>query len=285
LISGVPQGPQRLLDGSAMASSLRAFARLASGWLGEAAVHLFPSRCFSCERPLPRVQLLGACTVCWASLSTGPRARCNRCALPLPDGAAGDGPAHGRCARCAIRPLPFDRAVAAVVYDARARRFLLRAKDGQRPEILRPLAGQLAAAVAVSGAADRIDGIVPVPSSPLAHWRRGFNPARELALELARAAGLPLLDGVLRKRRFGGPAMKGLGAPARWAGAGRSIAPRRMVPGARILLVDDVLTTGATAAACAAALRSAGAVEVRVAVWARTPSPGAGFDHSLARRL
>src|SRR5258706_5788469 len=183
-----------------MANSPRALARLAARWLGEVAVHVFPSRCFACERSIPRIQLLGACTLCWASLSRGPRPGCNRCALPLPDGASDDGPARGRCARCVIRPLPFDRAVAAVLYDATARRFLLRAKNGHRSEILGPLAGQLAAAVAVSHMADGIDGVVPVPSFALTRWRRGLDPAKTLARELARSAGLPLVDDVLRKR-------------------------------------------------------------------------------------
>jgi predicted amidophosphoribosyltransferase len=147
----------------------------------------------------------------------------------------------------------------------------MRAKDGHRRELLRPLAGQLAAAVTLSGVADGIDGVVPVPSSVFARWRRGFDPARELARELADAAALPLLDRVLRKRGFGGPASKALSAPARWAWAAGSVAARRPVPEATILLVDDVLTTGATASECALALRAAGAREVRVAVWARTP--------------
>jgi len=223
--------------------------------------------------------------VCWSSLTVGSHPRCRRCASRLPDRAVDDGPAGGCCALCAIRPLPFDRAVAAVDYDADARRFLLRAKNGHRPEVLRPLAGQLAAAVSLARIADGIDGIVPVPSALQARWRRGFNPAGELARELARATGHPVLEGLLRKRGLGGPAVKRLKWRARWAGAGRGISVTRMVPGARLLLVDDVLTTGATAAACAAALRAAGAAEVRVAVWARTPSIASGFDRSRDRRL
>ncbi len=268
-----------------MTTLARTLARLAAHWLGEAAVWLLPSRCFACGRPLPRVQLVGACLACWSSLVPGPRPRCRRCALRLPDHAVDDGPAGGCCARCAIRPLPFDRAVAAVDYDAIARRFLLRAKNGQRPEVLRPLAGQLAAAVSLSRLADGVDGIVPVPSALPARFRRGFNPALELARELAWATGHPLLAGLLRKRGFGGPAVKRLKGRARWVEAGRGITAGRMVPGATILLVDDVLTTGATAAACAAALRTAGAAEIRVAVWARTPSLGSGFDRPLGGRL
>lgn len=257
-----------------MSISRRTLSRAAGSLLREAAVHLFPSRCFACERPLPRAQLLGACAVCWASLAEGARPWCPRCAIPLPTGVRDDGPARGCCSRCAVRPPPFDRAVAAVVYGDRARRFLLRAKSGHRPELFRPFAGQLAAAATVHGVVRGIDAVVPVPSTRLARWRRGFEPAKELSRELARILSLPLRDDVLRKRGLFGPASKSLSAPARFAGAESTVAARRTVPGERILLVDDVLTTGATASACARVLRASGAVEIRVAVWARTPSPG-----------
>jgi len=268
-----------------MSTLARALAWRAARWLGEAAVWFLPSRCFACGRSLPRAQLAGACMACWALLIPSPDRRCRRCALRLPDRATDDGPAAGCCALCAIRPLPFERTAAAVDYDSAARRFLLRAKNGQRPEVLRPLAGQLAAAVSLTRLADGIDGIVPVPSALTARWRRGFNPAGELARELARATGHPLLTGLLRKRGLGGLAVKALKGRARWDEAGRGIVAGRVVPGAKILLVDDVLTTGATAAACAKALRAAGALEVRVAVWARTPSLASGFDRSPRGRL
>ena len=272
----VPRPPY----GSLMPGSQSRLSLLARRWASEAAVLFFPSRCFVCQGTLPRLQWLGACLRCWASVATSPHARCRRCALPLPAAADAGGPAGGCCARCASRPPPFDRTVAAVVYDAHARRFLLRAKDGLRRDLLLPLAGQLAAAVTVSGIAEGIDGVVHVPSATLARLRRGFDPAGELAKVVARSCDRPLLGRALRKRGFGGPASKGLSAAARWASARTSFEPRRAVTGATILLVDDVLTTGATAAACALALRSAGAREVRVAVWARTPSPSMRFDRS-----
>lgn len=263
----------------------RALVRRGTRWLGEAAVHLLPSRCFACRRALPRLQCLNACVECWARLVNARGESCRRCALPLPGTAMG-APAGGRlCTRCAIRSSPFERAVAAVWYDDHARRFLLRGKDGHRPELLAALAQQLAAAISIAGTADGIEGIVPVPSSPVARWRRGFEPARLLAEEIARSTSIPLLGGILRKRLLGGPVSKAMNAPARWAWAARSVVSRRDVPDAALLLVDDVMTTGATATACALALLAAGAREVRVAVWARTPSPGFDFDRATTRRL
>ena len=268
-----------------MPISRPSFSLRALRCLSEAAVFLLPSRCFACDLPLPRVQLLGACTACWASLARSPRLCCRRCALPLPLAADASGPALACCARCAVSPLPFERAVAAVAYDAQARRFLLRAKEGYRPELFVPLGRQLAAAVAVSGLLEDFDAVVPVPSSVLARWRRGFDPARALARELARAAGRPLLGTALRRQGLGGPAAKALNATERWAGAGRYVSAERGVRGARLLLVDDVLTTGATASACSRALRGAGADSVCIAVWARTPSPTNDFGRAPGKLL
>ena len=260
-----------------MASREHPVALVARRWLGTVAVHLFPSRCFVCDRTLPRVQYLGACTACWAALVPLTRPTCTCCALPLPTAVCRDGPAHARCVRCVARPLPLDETVAAVVYDETARRFLLRAKNRGYPELMRPLGAQLAAGVGAKSLFDRVDAIIPVPSSPVARWRRGFDPASLLARELAQVAGLPVVGNVLRRRAFSGPASKRLDASARWRRANRHIAMRGTLPGVRVLLIDDVLTTGATATACAQALRDAGAREVRAAVWARTPAPHPAF--------
>jgi predicted amidophosphoribosyltransferase len=187
---------------------------------------------------------------------------CRRCGLPLEDSAGG-------CARCAARPLPLDRVAAAFVYDDIARRFLLRAKAGGRRELLAPFGRQLTAAIRSSGIAEGVDAIVGVPTHPVALLRRGFDPAAAISRAVARETGIRLDRGRLR-RRLGLPrAAKSLTAEARWREARRAFVAT--LPGTgTFLLVDDVMTTGATASSCALALYSAGAVSVRLAVWART---------------
>jgi predicted amidophosphoribosyltransferase len=132
-----------------------------------------------------------------------------------------------------------------------------------------PVADAMAAAIAAGAPRDMLAGatLVPVPAGRGRRRRRGFDHAELLARALARRTGLPLAR-VLRRR----------GAPARQVGAGRRarLAPGRHrvlsrgpAPGVA-LLVDDVHTTGATLAACARALRAAGAGEVRALCYART---------------
>ncbi len=233
---------------------------------------LLPTDCFGCGRDLGPLQYLGACPGCWCSLRPPRAPVCVECALPLPAGTDLEGPAAGRCARCVIGPrLRCGRVRAAVPYDELARRFMLRAKLGRRRELLAPLGRQLARVLAHGGLAREADAVVAVPTHPWMLLRRGFNPAAELARRVARGLGLPLIRRALVRRMRAGRPAKRLRAAQRRRVSREAFAGRRSLRDLRILLVDDVLTTGATAEACGAALRAAGAREVRVAVWARTP--------------
>jgi predicted amidophosphoribosyltransferase len=189
------------------------------------------------------------------------------------------GPAAGRCAACILTPPTADRVRAAVVYDAVARSILLRAKIGRRRELFGPLGTQLARTVECAGLGRAGSAVVAVPSHPLMTLRRGFSPAAELARPLARRLGLPLLRGALGRRIGMQTATKRLGARRRRTLGPVGIRLRCRVEGMRLLLVDDVMTTGSTVEACARLLKDAGAIEVSVAVWARTlPHDSGQFD-------
>lgn len=148
---------------------------------------------------------------------------------------------------------------------------MLHGKDADRPELLRRLGLLLEVSARTAGILPGCDAVVPVPSHPLVRLRRGFDPAAEIARGLSGRAGIPLRPRLLR-RRWGPPRpMKRLGADARRAAAVGAYRVGRLGTARILLLVDDVLTTGATARACAGALVAAGAQDVRLAVWARTP--------------
>ena len=178
--------------------------------------------------------------------------------------------ASPRCAACLTRPYAFARARAACVYDEASRGLILRFKHGDH----QPFAPLFARWVARSAAPllDEADAVVPVPLHRFRLLSRRFNQAAEIARPLARNVGLDYLpDALVRTTHTttqGGKSARGRRLNVKKAFA-VSEAGRRQVRGRRILLVDDVLTTGATAEACARALIEAGARAVDLAVVAR----------------
>src|SRR5262249_51418597 len=160
------------------------------------------------------------------------------------------------------------------LYDEASKDLILRFKHGDRTEYAALFARWIgrAAAEVVADA----DAVAPVPLHPLRLLKRRYNQAAEIARPLARRAGLEYLADVLvRTRRTESQGAAGSGAGRRRNVAGAFAVPQsraKLVKGRRVLLIDDVLTTGATVNACARALLKAGARGVDVAVVARTPS-------------
>jgi ComF family protein len=242
--------------------------------LGGAALDaLLPPTCLTCEEPV--AEQGGLCAACFAKLSFVSAPMCAVCGVPLPHDAAAETRAEGLwCEACAAAPPAFSVARAALRYDAGAKALILPFKHRDRTEMAKPLARQMARAGAELLRA--ADVLVPVP---LHRWRlfaRRQNQAALLARELSRISGLPHAPMALARTRRTMP-LGELGARARaLLLAGAFAVPARQIPviaGKRVLLVDDVLTSGATTDSCARALLAAGAAAVAVLAVARVPDP------------
>lgn len=168
-----------------------------------------------------------------------------------------------------MAPPRHDGIAAGTLYNDTSRRLVLAFKHGQRIA-LAPMMGRLISARLRATGADWL--VVPVPLHRWRLWRRGFNQAALLAREIAALGGAALMvDGLERRKQT--PSLGGLGRKARARALSGAIAvnPRRKAgfAGAKVILVDDVLTSGATSTACVAALKRAGADKVVVACFAR----------------
>lgn len=211
---------------------------------------VLPERCAVCTAP-GRV----LCDGCRSALVRLRPPLCERC------GAPGPWPVR-RCAECAGRRLAFARARSAIVYDARARTLVRAWKEHGR----RPLDAQAAALVAEVVPQPEVDALAHVPGDPERSWARGRVAPLGLAEALADAWGVPAAQLLRRVRAL--PHQRGLGLAERRRNVRGSVVAAGDVPAA-VCLVDDVYTSGATANACASALRSAGARRVEIVTLAR----------------
>jgi len=219
---------------------------------------LYPPECVACGRPLSNPGIL--CSVCAASLEEPSGRRCAVCGTDLDD------PALDLCLACGTRDRGFDHVVALGPYDALWGRLVRAFKFDREPAVGRWLGERLAEAAERDGMAEAVDWVTFVPMTNGERRARGFNQARTLAGHVARRLGLPLRRTLVKVRSTSDQAA--LSASVRrdnLRGAFRAIPSRNV----RVLLIDDICTTGSTAEACARALRSEGAASVSVLVVAR----------------
>lgn len=197
---------------------------------------IYPPRCPLCGEAIAAQK--GLCGTCWATLE-------------IPATGAEDG------------------ITAATLYNDTARQLVLNFKHGRKIALAQMMARQIAARL------PELEGewlVVPVPLHRVRLWQRGYNQSALIARELARLDGLSLLvDGLVRTKRT--PSLGGLGRAERAQVLAGAITPNpariERLEGAQVLLVDDVLTSGATTNACKAALKEAGAARVHVACFSR----------------
>lgn len=233
---------------------------------------LFPPRCLACAGESGSPGAL--CTPCWEATVFIDESACRRCGIPIENSLG----LAAECAACIARPPAFSRARSVMRYDT-ARDLVLRFKHADRTDYVPAFAAWLERAGAeLLGEAELI---VPVP---LHRWRllsRRFNQAALLANALGKRTRLPVLSNALIRTRPTPSQGAMVSARARrrnvlGAFAVKSRAKRRL-EGRHVLLIDDVMTTGATLEACARALRRAGAAGISALTLARVVRPEEAF--------
>jgi ComF family protein len=229
----------------------------------------FPDDCRVCARPLEEPSRLPICATCLSSFRVIAAPFCGTCGRPMVAGAH-VGAAGPLCALCRRSVYSFQLARSYAAYDDA----LLRTITLLKHEAMRPLAGWLGERLAEVARADAViakaDVVVPVPLHPERERERGFNQAELLARVVAARLRLPMEPKAIERRKPRPPKLK-LSRHERWEAArgAYGTVTGTQFDNRRVLLVDDVFTTGATLDACSRALRAAGAVHVTALTVAR----------------
>jgi len=243
--------------------------KLLSAFLGASLNFVLPARCPNCSKRISAHGFL--CPSCWASLKPVSAPYCATCALPFEfDASDGD-----VCGACLKDPPGFDWARSAVSYDDLGRSLVLRLKYAGAAATVPMMTQMMAGALENTSA----DVVIPVPLHPFRMLKRRFNQSQLLAADLAARGGVKLDTFSLQKSRAT-ESQGGLNRRARFRNVQASFRVRdgrqACIEGKNILLVDDVLTTGATASTCAKTLKRAGARSVGLVTFARVGKPVAG---------
>ena len=226
---------------------------------------VYPPRCLTCGDMVDSD--FGLCGPCWRDTPFIGGVVCDLCGTPLPGGQAGE---LAHCDDCLTIARPWDKGRAALLYDGNGRRLVLALKHGDRHDIAQPAARWMAQAARQITQPGTL--LAPVPL----HWSRmvarRFNQSALLAQALARETGLGCCPDLLHRARRT-LSLEGKSRDQRFAILSGAITlhPKRsdLVRDRPVLLVDDVMTSGATLAACAEACLTAGAAQVSVIVLAR----------------
>lgn len=226
---------------------------------------IYPAQCVTCDAQTD--DDYGLCAACWRDAQFIGGLVCDKCGTPLP------GEEHDetvQCDDCMTVARPWDRGRAVLAYSGVGRRIVLGLKHGDRTEMAIPAAHWMAHKISDWAGIDSV--FVPVPL----HWvrlvKRRYNQSALLAQEIARITQTPVcVDGLLRIKRTA--TLKGYSREARFAELSQAIVsnPKRtaQIAGKHVILVDDVMTSGATLAASAEAAKLAGAKNVSIVTLAR----------------
>lgn len=235
------------------------------GLLQSTLTAIYPPRCLGCGETVDSD--FGLCGTCWGETEFIGGTRCDSCGTPLPGDVTSE---EVHCDTCIRAPQPWEHGRAALVYSKMGRKLVLQLKHGDRQEIARPAAAWMK--MSVQSLLTENTLIAPVPLHWLRLAKRRYNQSALIAKQLSEMTGCDWCPDLLERPRRT-PSLDGKTRAERadiLSGAIRINQRRRhRIIGRHVLIVDDVLTTGATLAACAQACSASGAHQVCVSVLAR----------------